>query len=99
MGVVVPYILCVRSGPGTNYPALGRLKGGTQIVLLAKNAVGTAKNFPPRSDCQRGRGGATWFQIQLNDNQTGWVSAFYVRVKRLQFRHLPIVDVPGAAKQ
>ncbi len=35
-----------------------------------------------------------WFLIQLDDKgSVGWVSAFYIRVRRLAFRHLPIVDV------
>ncbi len=92
IGIVVPYRLCVRTGPGTFWPAIGRLKQRTQVILLARNNFGTARNFPPRPDCQQGRGGATWFLIQLENGQVGWVSAFYIRVKRLQFRHLPSVD-------
>jgi Invasin, domain 3/Bacterial Ig-like domain (group 1) len=92
IGVVVPFRLCVRTGPGTAFPAIGRLRGRTQVILLAKNALGTAKNFPPRPDCQGGRGGATWFLIQLDNGQVGWVSAFYIRVRRLASAHLPIVD-------
>ncbi|GEM_PF-3737250 len=34
----------------------------------------------------------TWFMIQLENGQTGWVSSGYIRVARLAFRHLPIVD-------
>jgi uncharacterized protein YraI len=34
----------------------------------------------------------TWFMIQLENGQTGWVSSGYIRVLRLAFRHLPIVD-------
>jgi uncharacterized repeat protein (TIGR01451 family) len=33
----------------------------------------------------------TWFLIQLENGQAGWVSAFYIRVTRTAFRHLPIV--------
>jgi uncharacterized repeat protein (TIGR01451 family) len=34
----------------------------------------------------------TWFMIQLENGETGWVSSGYIRVARLAFRHLPIVD-------
>ncbi|MCC7451967.1 MAG: DUF11 domain-containing protein, partial [Anaerolineae bacterium] len=33
-----------------------------------------------------------WFLIRLQNGGVGWVSAFYIRVRRLAFRHLPIVD-------
>jgi hypothetical protein len=96
IGVVIPYRLCVRMAPGTFYPALGTLRQKTVVVLLGRNRFGTARNFPPRPDCQRGNGGATWFLIQLDGDRVGWVSAFYIRVRRLQFRHLPTIDLSPA---
>jgi hypothetical protein len=33
-----------------------------------------------------------WFLIRLQNGGVGWVSAFYIRVRRLAFRHLPVVD-------
>ncbi len=73
LGIVVPYRLRVRTGPGTRFPRIGLLKQRTIVVLLARNSRGT------------------WFLIQLENGKAGWVSAFWVRVKRVAFRHLPIV--------
>lgn len=36
-----------------------------------------------------------WYQIELPDNQTAWVSAYWVRVSRAGRRGLPVVNAPG----
>jgi hypothetical protein len=80
IGMVVPFRLRVRTGPGLNFPVIGRLRAKTIVVLIAKNRRGT------------------WFLIKLDEQgNTGWVSAFYIRVRRLTYRFLPIFEPqPGA---
>lgn len=38
--------------------------------------------------CRNRRG--TWFQVQLTSNRKAWVSAPWVRVRRVIFRQVPI---------
>lgn len=62
-------LLNVRGGPGTQFPVLGRVANGDVLIDRGCRAVG----------------GQTWCRIELmNGEDSGWVSATYVRQTRLR---------------
>ncbi len=59
--------LNLRSGPGTDYPVLGKLRRGTELNIL--NEV-------------IGSDGDQWFQVITPDGKEGWVHSEYVTLKK-----------------
>ncbi|HVO44564.1 MAG TPA: SH3 domain-containing protein, partial [Aggregatilineales bacterium] len=87
---VINLIQPPNAGPATGRVIAYRLRvrtgpGLTYHILgllkLGTTVVLTARN--PRG---------SWFQIQI-PNGTAFVSAYYIRVKRLPYRHLPIIEI------
>lgn len=62
-GKVTSSTLNVRSGPGTEYPALGRLREGEKVEILGYNTA---------SD------GSVWWRIRSASTNPGWVHSGYV---------------------
>jgi len=59
--------LNVRSGPGTGYPKIGLLRGGSVVTPIADNGKS---------------GNNVWYEIVLSDGRSGWISgnSSYVEV-------------------
>ena len=53
----------VRSGPGTNYSAVGVLSNNAQVVVMSET---------------RGNDGHTWYQISYGNGQTGYARSDYI---------------------
>lgn len=75
LGRINTYRLRVRTGPSLDYPIVGLLAEGTEVLL---------KGISPDR---------RWYQITTDDGLR-WVSAFYVRVIRINGARLPAVEAP-----
>ncbi len=71
--LVAPEPVNIRSGPGLNYPIIGRLNPNTTRPIVGRN------------------GDASWWQIEITNDITGWVSDTIVNVSNAD--NVPVVEV------
>jgi uncharacterized protein YraI len=74
--------LNIRSGPGTNYPVIGRANSGQQLTAIGRNQSASWVQIETPSTA----GSAV--------NRPGWVSASYVEASQ-SINGLPIVETPA----
>jgi uncharacterized protein YraI len=65
----------VRSGPGTRYRIVARLRRGVEVPAIGRNDD------------------AKWIQVRWRGEQTGWISAAYLR-SDTDWSALPVVAAP-----